>query len=413
MYFLNSYSANTNSVRNLLNTSKGRDKFSQLIQYVSNFYITCMKESEVYGDLVKQKKEPTVLRAKSLEGNISNGRKIFRLFLWLNEITLLEEIITNKKMPFEVKLMKIVSTICSFFYYLTDNIVWMSQIGYASPKVFGYRWKKIKDAFSLAKTILEVTISSYAVILNKRKERKLRKEIYAHAGKLVEPHTEQYVLIRNLIIFRRDAVFAKVEMIIYLARALLLTKGLRLPGHDYLQPIFISLCGLFQASCAVFKSMKGKKPFKVLTIEDVKKSKKIKDEGQKQTRTFVLPFDSSPKENNASKPKGLGEDLDQLLNQNVKERTRTRRHSLEVGNSAAAVRLITSLRDKLQDDKAAGPKPDSPFNKEEKHVLKQTMARESPPIIDDIYDSNILTQQDHILSSISTNINYFTLMTEF
>lgn len=291
IFLLNSYSKNTSSVRNLLNTSKGRDKFSQLIQYVSNFYITCMKESEVYGDLVKSKKEPTVLRAKSLEGNISNGRKIFRLFLWLNEITLLEEIITSKKMPFEVKLMKTVSTICSFFYYLSDNIVWLSNIGYANPKFFGYRWKKIKDAFSLSKTILEVIISSYTVILNKRKERKLRKEIYAHAAKHVEPNTEQYVLIRNLIIFRRAQVFAKVEAAIYLARMFLLTKGLKLPGHTYLQPIFISLCGLFQASCAVFKSMKGKKPFKVLTIEDVKKSQKIKDEGQKQTRTFVLPYE--------------------------------------------------------------------------------------------------------------------------
>ena len=118
------------------------------------------------------------MKAKKLENNISNGRKIFRLFLWLNEITLLEEILKSKKMPLNVKCMKTVSTICSFFYYFTDNIVWLSNMGYWSPKIFGYKWKKIKDAFSLLKTMLEVVISIYTVILKKREERVLRKKIY-------------------------------------------------------------------------------------------------------------------------------------------------------------------------------------------------------------------------------------------
>ena len=269
---MTSWSKNTSNFRNLLNTSKGRDKFSQLIQYVANFYITCMKESEEFGDLVRQKKEPTVVRAKLLENNISNGRKIFRLFLWLNEITLLEEIIKNKKMNKRVKFMKTISTICSFFYYLTDNIVWLANMGYLNNKVFSYKWKKIKDGFSLTKTILEVIISTYTVYLKKKEERILRKKIYEHSEKLVEPDTTWYVLVRNLVISRRETVFSKVECCIYLSRMVLLTYSLKLSGHSYFNPIFISLCGLFQASCTVFKSMKGKKPFKVLTIEDVKKS---------------------------------------------------------------------------------------------------------------------------------------------
>ena len=189
-HYIKEWSKNTSSFRNLLNTSKGRDKFSQLIQYVANFYITCMKDSEEFGELVRQKKEPTVLRAKKLEGNISNGRKIFRLFLWLNEITLLEEIIKNKNMPIEVKFMKTISTVCSFFYYLTDNIVWVSNMGYVDGKIFNYKWKRIKDVFSLAKTVLEVIISIYTVILNKRKERILRKKIYQYAENSVKHNTE-------------------------------------------------------------------------------------------------------------------------------------------------------------------------------------------------------------------------------
>lgn len=82
--YLSTWSKNTNSFRNLLSSSNGRDKFSQLIQYSANFYITCMRQSEEYAEIVRQKKEPSVNRAKKLEGNISNGRKIFRLFLWLD-----------------------------------------------------------------------------------------------------------------------------------------------------------------------------------------------------------------------------------------------------------------------------------------------------------------------------------------
>ena len=231
-----------------------------------------MKESEEWGEIVRQKKEPTVVRAKTLESNISNGRKIFRLFLWLNEITLLEEIIKNKKMRTEVKFLKTISTICSFFYYLTDNIVWLANMGYMNNKIFRYKWKKIKDGFSLAKTILEVFISLYTVFLKKREERILRKKIYQYSDKLVEPDTTWYVLVRNLLISRRETIFSKVECCIYLSRMVLLTYSLKLSGHSYLNTIFVSLCGLFQASCTVFKSMKGKKPFKVLTIEDVQMS---------------------------------------------------------------------------------------------------------------------------------------------
>ena len=204
-----------------------------------------MKESEEWGNLVKQKKEPSVVRAKLLENNISNGRKIFRLFLWLNEITLLEETIKSKKLNKEVKFVKIISTICSFFYYLSDNIVWLANMGYMNHAIFEYRWKKIKDAFSLTKTVLEVLISLYTVYLRKREERALRKKIYQYSGQLVQPDTTWYVLVRNLVISRRETIFAKVESAIYLARMFLLTYSLKLPGHSYLQPIFISLCGLF------------------------------------------------------------------------------------------------------------------------------------------------------------------------
>ena len=53
--------------------------------------------------------------------------------------------------------------------------------------------------------------------------------------------------------------FIRVEISIYLMRMILLIGNLKLVGHSYLNPIFVSICGLSQAVAVVFKSMKSKK----------------------------------------------------------------------------------------------------------------------------------------------------------
>jgi hypothetical protein len=114
-----------------------------------------------------------VVRAKSIEDNISNGRKIFRFLLFLNEYGEMNEILKNKKHPLGLKIMKFMSSVCSHNYYLFDNIVWFTQIGILN-KVIGVskvKWKKLKDMFSLWKTILEVLISVWVVIRKTYKER--------------------------------------------------------------------------------------------------------------------------------------------------------------------------------------------------------------------------------------------------
>lgn len=49
---------------------------------------------------------------------------------------------------------------------------------------------------------------------------------------------------------------------------MMLIASLKLVGHNYLDPIFVSLCGLIQAITVVYKSMKGKKKFYKVTIKD-------------------------------------------------------------------------------------------------------------------------------------------------
>ena len=66
------------------------------------------------------------MRAKSIEDSISNGRKIFRFLLFLNEYGEMNEILKKKKLPIGLKVMKFLSAVCSHNYYLFDNIVWFT-----------------------------------------------------------------------------------------------------------------------------------------------------------------------------------------------------------------------------------------------------------------------------------------------
>ena len=173
MFYFSLWQTNTSSFLNLLNSSKGRDKFCQLLQYLCNFYVTCMRESEEFRQLVREKKIESVLKAKRMESSLSNGRKIFRLFLFLNEISEMYDLIQSKSFQRPLGLLKVISTCCSFVYYLTDNIVWLANLGFTSsfvPFSTQLKWKQIKNLFSLAKTVLEIIIAFKTVHQRRQEE---------------------------------------------------------------------------------------------------------------------------------------------------------------------------------------------------------------------------------------------------
>ena len=99
------------------------------------------------------------------------------------------------------------------------------------------------------------------------------------------------------MILRRERSFNICEFSIYFARMLLLTSALKLPGSKWLSPVFVATCGLFQSGMQVFKSMRGKKHFHKLTIEDVQaRSQKKKDEQAKaadKIHTILVPVDKA------------------------------------------------------------------------------------------------------------------------
>lgn len=105
------------------------------------------------------------------------------------------------------------------------------------------------------------------------------------------------MLVRELLILRRERSFNTCEFMIYMSRMFLLTSALKLAGSDWLAPVFVATCGLFQSGMQVFKSMRGKKHFHKLTIEDVKErsqkkqAEKAKAADKMQTKTILVPIE--------------------------------------------------------------------------------------------------------------------------
>ena len=76
--------------------------------------------------------------------------------------------------------------------------------------------------------------------------------------------------------------FIRIELFVYVCRMIMLVGGLKLVGHQYLDPVFSSVCGLAHSWASVFKSMRSKKNFCTLETEDIKKNMNNDVPGVKQ-----------------------------------------------------------------------------------------------------------------------------------
>ena len=112
-------------------------------------------------------------------------------------------------MPIILKLVKCISTSTSFFYYLTDNIVWFSGMGFVGKHMpfFKMKWKQAKNIFSIIKTVMEIGISALSWYLKRQEELKLKLKLRDMDQDIVAGDSEQYVLIRKMIILRREMRF--------------------------------------------------------------------------------------------------------------------------------------------------------------------------------------------------------------
>jgi len=160
--------------------------------------------------------------------------------------------------------LKFISSICSFIYYFSDNCVWFAKLGFIGGDVplfetlFGRvcKWARVKDKFSLWKSMIELFIFSYIYRIKKREDREMLAKLDQFDDQMIRRNKKCYVYLRKLVIHRREMRYIRIEIIIYLLRLILLTKGLGLRGHSYLDPVFVSGCALAMSIIVIFKSKK-------------------------------------------------------------------------------------------------------------------------------------------------------------
>ncbi len=160
-----------------------------------------------------------------------------------------------------VKVLKIISTCCSFVYYFTDNIVFLASVDFVSPKVpyaKNLKWKQIKNSFSLIKTVLEVIISFSQLRSNKSETANLFNILQQYDNEVLKFKSKANVVWQQIFSLRHEAKVERIWASINIMRMIMLLSKLKIVGHEYLNPIFVSLCGVCQAAANVFKVINEK-----------------------------------------------------------------------------------------------------------------------------------------------------------
>ena len=102
-------------------------------------------------------------------------------------------------------------------------------------------------------------VAIYTIIEKKREEASIQDKLQQFADDVLKWNSEANLYLRNLIILRRETFFHRIEVIVYLTRAVMLFYDLRVFGQMFLNPIFVSACGIVQVCSNMVKSMSGKK----------------------------------------------------------------------------------------------------------------------------------------------------------
>lgn len=233
-------------------------------------------------------KKKSYLRCKRIQSNLSSGRKVFRLLKFSDEMSNIIRHARNPNKNTKFKEFLFYSSgICSFFYYLLDNIIWLSSRKY---KFLG----KIKDLFSLGRCLIEIWRTLHEIANDLQTEEKILKQLGLYDDCFIAETEESYILIRDLIKLRREMSYNVLELITNVLRVFMLYKSLKLYGSIYLDSIFVELCGVLSSFTALLKSVK-KKSFEKTKKRDESKLEKrrveIHEEEKKSKDLFNLNQD--------------------------------------------------------------------------------------------------------------------------
>lgn len=244
------------SLTAIMESSKGKDRLLSIVQYSADLYKDCMKDYIAERDIVEW---PLSMRnAKNIKKAMSQGRKIFRLFKFMDEIANADAHFQRIHRPTTLLILQCINDFFSFWYYVTDNIVWFASIGLIGKYIvrLQIKWKAIKDSISLVRNVIDVVMCILIVYKSVFIEQKLRKLLRSHrVPRQIQEGSRGYETLSDILEVRRERVYREIDLLQNGLRIIMLVVELKLPGHQCISRPLVAVCGLFQSLLSVFKML--------------------------------------------------------------------------------------------------------------------------------------------------------------
>ena len=250
-------SVTANSVSNILSSTRGREKVLSLIQYAAQLYKETMKSYVLYKNI----ESPISLKnAKSIERSMSNGRKLFRVLMFVDEYANIEKIVKTSNLYNGDGALKLLSHCASFVYYILDNLVWAADIGIINKFIYNanIKWKLTKDLASLTRCICELILSFFNIRETQKKLKVLESQLDTIPSSVLTKDSKVAEILRNLVQYRSNFRYDLFDVIQNILRLLMLCKSLRLLVHRHMSNTFVAICGVLASLLSLFKMLTQK-----------------------------------------------------------------------------------------------------------------------------------------------------------
>ena len=148
------------------------------------------------------------------------------------------------------------STLCTFFYFLCNNILWGVQSGILNKFITTSKadmWRRRRNTACFIKVILSIVQQTLSYRQHIRVEEKLYKELLQSRDYIIEDGDPVLETTQKLIDQRRMRRFEQIFTVQQVFRFLCLYKHLQMPYSQALHPIFISFCEFTSSAISVFK----------------------------------------------------------------------------------------------------------------------------------------------------------------
>lgn len=199
-------------------------------------------------------------KLKNVEKSMSDGRKIFRFFDWIDDLKELFYYSVYKEACF-TNFMKAGMSFSSLFYHVFDNLVWSNHVGLIGEYFLGeIKLKNLKNSCSLMRNLIKLVHSSIKLILLIRQFKQNLKENESFFQK--KEKTEFNNDLFFAVISERNEIINKIkgkllDIIHCSLRIIMILSSLRIDFiNKIFPPIIPAFCGFIHSILSLYKFVK-------------------------------------------------------------------------------------------------------------------------------------------------------------